>query len=448
MSTIESERLVYSETPKSPDVIAIENCRACGSEKLHNVFDLGNIRVARFTEDGDGTIEAPLTFCWCEDCTYLQLRHNINSNLVFYPEYGYESGINPIMIRELGNIAKSTGEMVGLKDGDVWLDIASNDGTLLEQIEGNILRVGFDPSKGVAMAGERKLSEKFSPGEFKIFVDYFNKNVWKKNFGEKKANVVSAIAVFYSVQEPNRFLSDVKSILDEKGLFVVQQNYTPEMVRQLAFCNAVHEHVTYPTFTAFKSLVEKHGLEVADVLINNINGGSFRVYLKHIGAELEIEGGKRRAQTLLEEEQEMGFSDKSVYEDFAKQVVEKGKQIKDFLVERVQEGKKIYGLAASTRGNTRLQVWGLGPDLISGIAERNQRKIGKKTLGIPIVSDEEAMNNADVLFVSIWFYGDSVIETYKEFLAKGGKMLFPSSSTGEPYLAEMVEGNLVRTPLR
>jgi len=428
-------------------VRVIRRCRICGSEKISDVMILGNIHVARFSEGSSNAVKAPLTLCWCDNCTYLQLRHNINLDLVFYPEYGYESGVNPAMVRELGGIVESIRKIVSLEKGDIWLDIASNDGTLLLQVEGDILRVGFDPSRGVALRGAEKLLNKFGSSGFNVFVDYFNEDTWKKSFPGKKAKVITAIAVFYSVQDPNRFLDGVKSVLHDEGIFVVQQNYTPEMVKQLAFCNVVNEHVTYPTFTSFKSLVERHGFEVADVLINDINGGSFRVYLKHRGALIEIEGGKKRAQELLEKERNMGYLKKDVYENFAKRVSETGKQVRNYLFHQVKNGKKVYGLAASTRGNTRLQVWNLGSDLISGIAERNPRKIGKKTLGIPIVSDEEALEKADMLFVSIWFYGDSVIEQYKGFLNKGGKMLFPSSSMGEPYIVEMNDGNVIKKSL-
>jgi ubiquinone/menaquinone biosynthesis C-methylase UbiE/ribosomal protein L32 len=426
---------------------AIKKCRICGSEKISDVLTLGNIHVARFSEGTSNAVKAPLTLCWCNDCKYLQLRHNIDLDLVFYPEYGYESGVNPAMVRELGEIVKSIRKIVNLEKGDVWLDIASNDGTLLLQVKGDVLRVGFDPSKKVALMGAERLLNKFGSSGFNVFVDYFNEDIWKKSFPDKKAKVITAIAVFYSVQDPNDFLNGVKSILHDEGLFVVQQNYTPEMVKQLAFCNVVNEHVTYPTFTSFKSLVERHGFEVADVLINDINGGSFRVYLKHKGASIEIEGGKKRVQELLEKECNMGYMEKDVYEKFAERVNEKGRQVRNYLFHQVKDGKKVYGLAASTRGNTRLQVWNLGPDLISGIAERNPRKIGKKTLGIPIVSDDEALKNADILFVSIWFYGDSVIEQYQEFLNKGGKMLFPSSSSGEPFLVEMGAGKIIKSTL-
>lgn len=427
------------------EVVEISNCRACGSNNLKNIFDLGEIQVARFNgNDGNG-IKAPLTFCWCGDCTYLQLRHNIDTGLVFYPEYGYESGVNPAMIKELGEIAKSASSIVKLETRDIFLDIASNDGTLLLQTEGDIRRVGFDPSRGVAMRGAANLLEKFSTKDFNIFIDYFNKRTWDVNFPGQKAKIMTAIAVFYSVQNPNAFLSDAKSVLDDNGIFVVQQNYTPEMIRQLAFCNAVHEHVTYPTFAAFNSLAERNGFEAADVIINNINGGSFRVYLKHIGSDVNVDGGRQRVLDLLEKEKNEGFMNESVYTNFAERAITKGFEVKKYIQSQVNEGKKVYGLAASTRGNTRLQVWGLGPDLISGIAERNEHKIGKKTLGIPIVSDEEALKNADILFVSIWFYGDSVIDQYKDFLMNGGKMLFPSSPNGEPYLVEIVNGKIEKS---
>lgn len=142
----------------------------------------------------------------------------------------------------------------------------------------------------------------------------------------------------------------------------------------------------------------------------------------------------------------MGFLGRGVYEGFAKRIKETGETVKRYLTREVSRGKKVYGLAASTRGNTRLQVWGLGPSLISGIAERNPRKVGKITLGIPIVSDEEALGKADILFVSIWFHKD-VIKQYEQFLDGGGKMLFPSGPTGEPYLVEMVGGEITKTYL-
>ena len=427
----------------------IDRCRACGSDDISELFSLGDIRVARFSDDTEDAVKAPLTFFRCEKCTYLQLLHNINTDLVFYDQYGYESGINPSMVRELKSIVESSRKIVDVKKGDIWLDIASNDGELLLQVTGRgVLRVGFDPSRDVALKGSERLIKKFGAENTRTFIDYFNKKAWKLSLGNRKAKVITAIAVFYSVQEPNKFLEDVKEVLDPEGLFVVQQNYTPEMIRQLAFCNVVHEHVTYPTFTAFNTLVEKHGFEAVDVSKNEINGGSFRVYLKHKGAKVKVRGGKGRVAKFLEAEKEEGYLGSKVYKDFAMRVAKKGRQVNKYIKkEVVRRGKKVYGLAASTRGNTRLQVWGLGPELISGIAERNPRKVGKKTLGIPIVDDDEALKKADLLFVSIWFYGDSIIDPYKDFLKKGGKMLFPSSPTGEPYLVEMVKGKIVKKPL-
>lgn len=425
----------------------IEGCRSCGSVNIKDIFSLGNVKVARFSENETAGPDAPLTFSWCPDCTYFQLRHNIDIGLVFYDEYGYESGVNPIMVNELRDVIETTRAKVDMKDGDAWVDIASNDGTLLLQIEGNITRVGFDPSRNVAMKGAERLIEKFGTEASHVFADYFDSGIWKRTFGEKKAKVISAIAVFYSVQEPGRFLTDVKSVLSDDGIFVVQQNYTPEMVKQLAFCNIVHEHVTYPTFTAFKNLVERHGFEVVDVTVNDINGGSFRTFLKHAGSSLNVEGADARINTLLRQEAEKGYLKEEVYVDFARRIFEGGNQVSNYLKKEVDQGKRVYGLAASTRGNTRLQVWGLGPDLISGIAERNPRKIGKKTLGIPIVSDEEALANADILFVSIWFYGSKIANAYKGFLEKGGTMLFPSSSNGEPYLVRMENGRIVEEKL-
>lgn len=434
------------EIAKKEVAIAVEKCRACDSSEIKDIFSMGDIRVARFSEDAE-SICSPLTFCHCGKCGYLQLRHNINTDLVFYPEYGYESGINPRMVEELGDIVQATTNAVDLEPGDKWLDIASNDGTLLLQTQGDIYRVGFDPSRGVAMKGAGNLVEKFGAEKTAVFIDYFDEVVWRRRFGEEKAKVITAIAVFYSVQKPQKFLKSVKEVLHPEGVFVVQQNYTPEMIDQNAFCNVVHEHVTYPTLSSFLPLLERQGFKVLDVAKTPINGGSFRVFIGHAEGNLVIPGGEERVREMLEKEKKAGYLTAEPYQDFGKNIVKKGTQVKNYLDRVKQAGGKIYGLAASTRGNTRLQVWGLGSDLIDGIAEKNLRKIGGETLGIPIVSDEKALANADILFVSIWFYGDSIVEAYKPFLEKGGKMLFPSNEEGQPYLVEIKEGEIVKTYL-
>jgi SAM-dependent methyltransferase len=336
-------------------------------------------------------------------------------------QYWYKSGINEMIKEDLRDIVDSSEKLINLQKDDIVIDIGCNDGTLLRNYdkEGVVL-VGFDPSVNVA--------KEAVVGTDKIINNYFNAKNFQEEFKDKKAKLITAISMFYDLEDPNKFLDDVKAILDKDGLFVIQQNYLVGMLEQNAFDNICHEHREYYCFRSLKKLLDRHDLEIFDIKLNNINGGSIRTYIKFKGNNniTPFKGADGRILETIEKELKLGLDTLKPYEEFASRIDGIKSELLNFLKEEKTKGKVIGISGASTRGNTALQYFGLGPDLITAIEERNPDKFGKKTMGtfIPIVSEEEMEKiNPDYLLVLIWYFFDVIKERKGPFLDKGGKFI-------------------------
>jgi len=342
-------------------------------------------------------------------------------------EYGYRSGINETMTKELGDIAHKAEDIVNLTANDIVIDIGCNDGTLLKGYDVAPTVVGFDPSYNVWKHARDHFVDNFGSEKYLMVNNYFTKEPYLRKYPENSAKVITAIAMFYDLDEPNEFLQDVKKCLHPEGVFVIQQNYLKGMLDQLAFDNICHEHMEYYSLHSLEWLLEKNGLEVFDVSENNINGGSFRTYIRHIGSELNGKGESHAVSNMRKNEQESGLTDKETYLKFAEKVKHNGDRLKEYVDLENKKGKKIYAYGASTRGGTLLQFCGIDSKDIMGVADRNPDKWGKvmKTTGIPIVSEEEARKKADIFIVLPWFFKKEFLTREQDFMDKGGKLVFP-----------------------
>lgn len=425
----------------------ISSCRSCYSEQLEEVIDLGPMHLVGFSRDDKEPVMVPLTLIRCSDCNLVQLRHTTNPKLLYQDWYGYRSGVNEHMVADLKSIATSAEEIAGLSIGDVVIDIGCNDGTLLTKYTtADIIRVGFDPARNVAQYAPNALKP-FGGDKYKVFFDFFSKEPFKRIFGDQRAKVITAISMFYDLDNPNAFLKDVKEVLDPNGVFVVQQNYAAEMLRQHAFDNICHEHLTYFTLSSMSPLLERNGLEVFDIQVTDINGGSFRTYIRNSGSAIGVENGETRVSEMLQKEKEMRLSDPLLYREFAGEVAEGCRRLNSFIRREVTDGGKVYAYAASTRGNTLLQFCGLDGTLLGKAAERNPDKWGRRTVGtdIPIVSEEEARSDRpDYFLVLPWFLKDTFTDRERSYLESGGKMIFPLP---RPEVVSMDNGKLKTTPL-
>ncbi|MEK6917449.1 MAG: class I SAM-dependent methyltransferase [Nanoarchaeota archaeon] len=401
---------------------AVKNCRACGANNFVPILSLGNQFITNFVssekEQGE---KVPLDLILCNDCKVMQLRHSAPPEAMWGDQYWYKSGISSTIKADLKDIAEKAQQLAKLNNNDIVIDIGCNDGTMLDFYKGkNLSLVGFEPSKNVAREASAK--------GHKVINDFFNAESFKKEFGNKKAKIITAISMFYDLEDPNKFLKDIVSVMDKEGIFIIQQNYLLTMLEQNAFDNICHEHREYYSVYSLKKLLNKHNLEIFDAEQNSINGGSVRTYirLKNNKNVNGFSGAEERLKKIEEAEMKAKLDSELPYRKFASRVDGIKNKLMDFLKEEKKKGKKIWIYGASTRGNVILQYFGLGPNLIDCIADMNPDKWGKKTVGslIPIDSPKKMREaNPDFLVVNTWHFLDEIVNQEKEYFNKGGKFV-------------------------
>ncbi len=406
----------------------ITACRACGRPELLDILSLGELYVSNFVDADEAPDHRPypLELVLCDPsrggCGLLQLRHTVSPELM-YRNYWYRSGMNQTMTDELGDIARSCEAARPLAAGDIVVDIGANDGTLLRAYRNpGLVRVGFEPAKNLLAYAQA--------GTTKIFSDFFSWKLFTEAFGAKRAKVITAIAMFYDLDDPNAFVADIRRTLDPEGLFVIEMHYLPATLAKNAFDAICHEHLEYYSLFSLSNLLRRHDLEIFDAELNDINGGSFRVYVRHRGSPVGIgrPGAAERLHGLVRSERELGLESRAVYEDFTKRVHAFRERLVSFIRSETAQGKKVYVYGASTKGNTLLQFFDLDHRLITAAAERNPAKWGKKTIAtaIPIISEAEARAARPDYFLALpWHFLPEFVTREEEFLKAGGKFLVP-----------------------
>lgn len=346
-----------------------------------------------------------------------------------FGKYWYRSGVNSTMKKELFDIVENIKKVQKLEKDDLWLDIACNDGTLLSYVGQHINKLGIDPAEDSFAVESRLVADD-------IIQDYFTLESFNRSkFKSKKAKVITCIAMFYDLDEPIDFLNDVKEVLDDDGLFVIQMSYTPLMIKQLAFDNICHEHVYYWSLSSLEKLMIEAGLKIVDCQLNDVNGGSFRVYIKKMESDITKFATRPyrdvcdiRIESIRQWEQTQYLDSLKTWLDFYQGIEDLKKQTVDFIKEEKSKGKIICGYGASTKGNTLLQYFGLDNTLIDAIAERSPYKFGHKTIGtnIPILSEDDVRKmKPDYMLVLPWHFISEFTEREKEYLNGGGKFIVP-----------------------
>ena len=405
------------------------NCRVCGGP-VDPILSLGDQYVSTFLtpEQPDGT-KAPLELVLCRQCKLLQLRHTVPGDMM-YQNYWYRSGTNQTMRDALADISSTAAKLVQLEAGDSVLDIGCNDGTLLGSYTvPGLYKIGFDPAQNLA-ALSRKVADKVIVGFFEA--DRFLREAELKDIRPK---VITSIAMFYDLEEPRRFVADVQRILHPDGLWIVQMSYLPLMLKQNDFGNICHEHLEYYSLQSLEYLLGMCDLSVVDAQLNDVNGGSIRVFIRNHAANEDTFGDESyrsqaadRVFRLREAELELGLDTVTPYREFAERVKGIKQKVSGFVKEQVGRKKKVFVYGASTKGNTMLQYFGLDNSVIYAAAERNPDKWGKVTVGtrIPIISEVEARAaKPDYFLVLPWHFIEEFKVRERDYLSSSGKFIVP-----------------------
>lgn len=410
-------------------LITRTTCRICGSHELAPVLSLGDQRIAGAFADpgGDQPVERaiPLELVRCdmtkdqEACGLIQTKHTVPGSIL-YSSYWYRSGVNRTMTENLHGIARGVESIVSLESGDLVVDIGCNDGTLLDGYQTEGLRhLGFDPSDVARYA--------IAKG-YDVVNDFYSAEALHRKRPDQKAKAVTSIAMFYDLEYPRTFVADVADVLAEGGIWVIELHYLPMMLEANAFDAIVHEHLEYYSLAVIERLLSEEGLEVVSAELNDMNGGSIRLFIGHAGRHTRTPQQQEALTALRVKEFEMALDAPEPYEQFRLGSERVRDELRDLCVRLTGEGKKIHVYGASTKGNTILQYANIDSSLIEAAADRNPDKFGSETIGtrIPIISEEESRAMKPDYYLALpWHFLDEFLEREQEFLAGGGQFIVP-----------------------
>jgi C-methyltransferase C-terminal domain/Putative zinc binding domain/Methyltransferase domain len=405
-------------------------CRVCGSPELVPVLSLGDQYIAgAFAEPGGEQPVArrvPLELVRCdmtrnqEGCGLVQLRHTVPGSIL-YRSYWYRSGVNQTMTRNLHDIAEQAEELVGgLHPGDLVVDIGCNDGTLLDGYRAsNLKQMGFDPSDVGRYAVEKG---------YEVVRDFYTYERLRERHVDRRARVITSIAMFYDLEYPGAFVADVAQALADDGVWVMELHYLPTMLAMNQFDAIVHEHLEYYSLAVIERLLAEAGLRVVRASLNDINGGSVRLFIRRAASFAPTDEDALVLQGLRVDEFEMALDAAEPYERFAAAAQQVRESLLTTCRRLVEEGKTIHIYGASTKGNTILQYAGIDNTLVPYAADRNPDKHGSETIGtrIPIISEETSRELQPDYYLALpWHFMDEFLDRESEFLERGGRFIVP-----------------------
>lgn len=391
--------------------IKIKKCRLCNNKKLHKIYSFGNFYVSNFVDFKNikKGVKGPLSLVYCKNCKLLQLEHSAPQELMYRRFYWYRSGVTQTMKDSLYELYVDIKNNLKIKSNDLILDIGANDGTLLSYFKKDgIVTIGCEPAKNLQKSLKKNCNF--------IINDFWSKKSYEKVFKNKsilKPKVITAIGMFYDLEDPSQFIKDAADILDDDGIFVAQLMCLHSMLKENDLGNICHEHLEFYSYSSLKYLFEKNGLKIFKIKKNNVNGGSYRIYCKkNISKSINY-----KENTSLRDIQ-----------SFIQRIKKNKKIFLEFLNKSIKKNKKIFLYGASTKGNTLLQYYKINSSHIEYAADRSPEKWKKYTIGtgIKIISEMEARKlKPDYFFVMPYAFINEFVLREAKWLKSGGQFILP-----------------------
>jgi NDP-4-keto-2,6-dideoxyhexose 3-C-methyltransferase len=398
---------------KIPKTKKINSCRLCNSKSLTSIYSFGSLYISNFVKKNliKKSKKAPLNLLHCSNCDLYQLQHTAPQELLYKGFYWYKSGVTQTMKEGLHNIYLESKKFSKLKKNDVVLDIGANDGTMLKYFKNaGYKTIGCEPAKN--LKNELKKNCNFLLSDFWNFKNF---SKLKKKYSFKKPKLITAIGMFYDLDNPSIFIKDIYKSLSDDGVFVAQLMCLKSMLEKNDLGNICHEHLEFYSYKSLIYLFETNGFKIVKLEENNINAGSYRIFCtKKLKKEKSI---KVKENTTIKRVKKF-INDVNLSRD----------KTYNFIKNEVGKGKKIIVYGASTKGNTILQYFNLDNKLIEFAAERSPSKYGKYTVGtgIKIIPEKIARKmNPDYFLVLPWAFLREFKKREKDWLNKGGKFIVP-----------------------
>ena len=396
----------------------LKKCRNCKSHNLKKLFSLGNqYYTGKFIKKSEKVRKAFINLAMCEKCKLVQLKNKYSLKYMYGPDYGYRTGINKTMTNHVRDVTNYLSKISKLKNNDYVLDIASNDGTLLNFYNKKINTFGIDPILKKYRRYYKKIN--FISNNF-----FSKKQILSKT--KKKFKIITALSVFYDLTDPNKFLRDVHDLLDDDGLFFLEFADLASLIEFNMFDTICHEHAEYYSTDVLINMFKKNNLKLITINQTNINGASKQYLLTKLNSKMKI--NDKKIKKIINHEKKLKLDDCNTYKKFFKKINILKKNLNIFIDKQTKLNKIIHGYGASTKGNTLLQFYKTDHNKIKYIADRNPDKFGLKTPGtnIKIISEKISRSyKPDFYLVLPWHFKDEILKREKIIRKKGTKFIFP-----------------------
>ncbi len=399
----------------------MHRCRVCGRETLEKFLSLGPSPLANNFLTADQLRQPepyfPLDVYFCRTCWLVQLADVVPPETLF-GEYLYLTGASGPMRTHFADLAADLVRRFRLPPDSLVVDVGSNDGTFLQQIQGYGLRpLGVEPATNVVAVAHARGVETLNA--------FFNEDVAKGIAREKgSAKVIVATNVFAHVHDLDAFVTAVLRLLADDGVFVIEVPYLVDMVDLLEFDTIYHEHLSYFGVRPLMVLFERFGMEVTDVSRLKVHGGSIRVYAQTSrGAR-----ASKAVSELVTQEAARGFGALQTYQRFAQQVHTLRDELVRLLSQLKTKGSRIVGYGAPAKGNTLLNFCKIGTETLDYVIDTTPFKHGRYTPGmhIPVFPDTRFQwERPDFALLLAWNYADDILKREVAYRERGGKFIIP-----------------------
>lgn len=392
-------------------------CRVCDSTELTPVVDLGEQpwcnHFLQLEEVGKEPYY-PLRLVYCETCHTSQLNYTVKKEIMF-GDHTYLSGVTKSLDAHFSEVAEQVNtQFFKNKKHKSVLDIGSNDGTQLKHFQ----RLGYEVLGVESSITTAKMANDAGVPTLQAF---FNEATVKK-LG-RKFDIFNASGVFFHLEELHSVCEGIRLGLNGDGVFVVQFLYMKSIMENLAFDQIYHEHLLYYTLETIETLLNRHGLEMFDARLAAIHGGSIIGYVGHKGARPV----SAQLIAMRQAEDASGCNKIEAYHAFHDRIKQMKLENVAYLRAAKASGKRVWGFGAPVKGNTMLNYFGVGPDLIECLTEKNMLRKGLYSPGmhIPIVIEDELTEKPDVYYVFAWNFKNEILKNNQHLIDAGVEFYFP-----------------------
>lgn len=398
-------------------------CRFCKSELHHTVVDLGMSPLCEsyLRPEQLNQMEPfyPLHVFACEKCFLVQLDEFVSPDHIF-SEYAYFSSYSDSWLEHCRRYTEQMCDRVLLDDHSLVVELASNDGYLLQYfVQKSVPVLGVEPAANVAKIAEQK--------GVPTLVRFFGKQLAAELASEEKqADLLIGNNVLAQVPDLCDFVAGMKILLKPHGILTLEFPHLLRLMEENQFDTIYHEHFSYFSFLTATEIFSTHGLELFDVEELTTHGGSLRIFGRH--AEDTSKPVTPRVLELMAREEAAGLKHLEYYQSFSEKVKKTKRELLCRLIEAKAEGKSIVGYGAPGKGNTLLNYCGVGRDLIDYTVDRNPYKQGRFTPGmhIPIYHpDKIRETRPDYLLILPWNLKNEIMQQMSFVRQWGGKFIIP-----------------------